>query len=308
MPRISLWSQKKTHDYHFFDKNIREQFYVGGTTAIIHKYIGTTETEDETDIQDIILLENRDRKYEKDMFELRGIYPVADNDFDLTVFNQFLTNDILYMTFHLNEMVEIMGRKLINGDVIELPHLLEDYALTADIPPLPKFYVVQDGNRAAEGFSATWYPHIWRVKLGPIQDAQEFGDILYNKPHHSTTAVEMDIANQVVTTAQEDDPVGGPETMISHLYNFETDRKPSIGHAFPSNPKEGDFFVRSDFTPKRMFQYKNNKWIRVYDNIEDRLWSTHTFNASKQLNNDEIFDGEPSKQSISDVVSTRTRQ
>ena len=41
------------------------------------------------------------------------------------------------MTFHLNEMVEILGRKLLSGDVIELPHLLEEYALDSDTSTNP---------------------------------------------------------------------------------------------------------------------------------------------------------------------------
>ena len=40
------------------------------------------------------------------------------------------------------------------------------------------FYAVSDGNRGGEGFSATWWPHIWRCKLEPITDSQEFDDIL----------------------------------------------------------------------------------------------------------------------------------
>ena len=86
---------------------------------------------------------------------MRGVYNVSDNDFDLTQFGVFLTNDTLYMTFHMNDMVETVGRKLMSGDVLELPHLVDDLALEVGKDPLPKFYVVQDANRGGEGFSQT---------------------------------------------------------------------------------------------------------------------------------------------------------
>jgi len=41
-----------------------------------------------------------------------------------------------------------------------------------------KFYQIEDANRASEGFSPTWWPHIWRVKISPIVDSQEFSDLL----------------------------------------------------------------------------------------------------------------------------------
>ena len=290
MPRISMWNPQKRNDYKFMDREIREQFHVGGTGSIIHKYVGPKDSLikddptqpqyqndnviNETSIQDLLLLENRDRKYEKDLYELRGVYNVSDNDFDLTQFGLFLTNDVLYMTFHLNEMVEVLGRKLMNGDVIELPHLVEEYALDADTPPIPKFYVVQDGNRGGEGFSATWHPHIWRVKLGPITDSQEFDDIIGTaneenslKDILSTFESEIDIRDAVVESAAQNDPISGGEALTDHLYNFiksEEDnfwdgKSVASGASFPSKPNAGDFFIRTDFQPNRLFVYRETR-------------------------------------------------
>ena len=123
MPRLSLWREDKGNDYHFIDGVIKEQFLVGGTGILIHKYLGPQETgpsddpsqpnnqasgtTNETSIQDVLFLENRDRKYDPDIYELRGHYNVNDNDFDLTQFGLFLSNDTIYLTFHINDMVEI---------------------------------------------------------------------------------------------------------------------------------------------------------------------------------------------------------
>lgn len=341
MPRLSLWKPEKTNDYKFMDRTIREQFHVGGTGAIVHKYLGPEETPatddptqpnyqndgfiNETSIQDLLFLENRDRKYEKDLYELRGVYNVSDNDFDLTQFGLFLTNDVLYMTFHINEMVELIGRKLINGDVIELPHLREEYALDANTPPIPKFYVVQDGNRGGEGFSATWWPHIWRVKLGPITDSQEFDDILGSaedddsiKNLFSTFQKEIDIRDAVVEGAADNDPLGGNTQLIDHLYNYYVDGNGNnfwttgvvaSGDSFPSGANQGDFFIRNDFQPARLFVYRESKWIRLYDNIDDRTWSDRTFNASTFVNNPKTDTNDvkeyEQRQSITDAILPR---
>ena len=38
----------------------------------------------ETNIQDLLFLENRDRKYDENIYRLRGIYNVQDVDFDMS--------------------------------------------------------------------------------------------------------------------------------------------------------------------------------------------------------------------------------
>ena len=78
-------------------------------------------------------------------------------------------------------MIDTIGRKLMNGDVLELPNLKDYHPLDTDIPrALPKYYVIQDAAFASEGFSQTWLPHLWRVKATPLVGAQEYNDILDN--------------------------------------------------------------------------------------------------------------------------------
>jgi hypothetical protein len=62
---------------------------------------------------------------------------------------------------------------------LELPHLLDYNPLKEDIPTaLKRFYQVTDSNYASEGFSQTWFPHLWRIKCEPLVDSQEFSQIL----------------------------------------------------------------------------------------------------------------------------------
>lgn len=170
-------------------------FTAGATDLYVHKYLGPTNqgasidyTQPEyaelnpTNIQDLLFLENRDRTYDPNIYRLRGHYNVQNLDFDLSQFGLFLNNDIIFITVHYNDMIDLVGRKLMVGDVIELPHLLDYNPLKETIPvALKRFYQITDGNFASEGFSPTWYPHLWRIKCEPLVDSQEFSQIL-NEP------------------------------------------------------------------------------------------------------------------------------
>jgi hypothetical protein len=200
MPRLSLWRPNKTNDYNFFDRTISEQFTVGATDLYIHKYLGPTNqgpsidyTQPEydalapTNIQDLLFLENRDRTYETSIYRLRGHYNVQNLDFDLSQFGLFLNNDIIFITVHYNDMIDIVGRKLMVGDVIELPHLVDYNPLKETIPvALKRFMQITDANFASEGFSQTWFPHLWRIKCEPLVDSEEFSQIL-NAPINEDT-------------------------------------------------------------------------------------------------------------------------
>lgn len=192
MPRLSLYHPTKSNDYRFFDRTISEMFTVGATDLYIHKYLGPTDqgasidytqpqydSLDPTNIQDLLFLENRDRTYDPNIYRLRGHYNVQNLDFDLSQFGLFLNNDIIFITIHYNDMIDLIGRKLMVGDVLELPHLLDYNPLKETIPvALKRFYQITDGNFASEGFSPTWYPHLWRIKCEPLVDSEEFSQIL----------------------------------------------------------------------------------------------------------------------------------
>ena len=252
MPRLSLYKPEKGKDYEFIDKRIYEMFTVGGTDVFVHKYLGPknpdsdTATADqprydavkETNIQDMLFMENRDRKYDPDIYSMRGIYNVQDIDFNMSQFGLFLSNDTLFMTIHITSSVKTLGRKIMPGDVIELPHLKDEYALNDYTVALKRFYVVEEVNRAAEGFSPTWYPHLYRVKLKQIVDSQEFKDILdlpaeEDNPGSgtlrdllSTYEREMQVNNAVIAQAEADAAKSGYDT--SHFYTVATKEDGSV--------------------------------------------------------------------------------
>ena len=188
-----MYRPNRTADYRFFDRTISEMYQVGGVDIYLHKYLGpqtgdntgnndaTLPKYDSTNplfIEDLLLLENRDRTYDTNIYVMRGVYKTQDIDFDLTQFGLFLNNDTLFITFSYTNMIDTMGRKLMSGDVLELPNLRDYNPLDSTIPrALPKWYVIQDAAFASEGFSQTWLPHLWRVKATPMVNAQEFDQI-----------------------------------------------------------------------------------------------------------------------------------
>jgi hypothetical protein len=444
MPKLSLWQKNKNADYQFFDRTIREMFHVGATDMYVHKYLGTHEqgatgdpsqpnytTNDVKNIQDVLFLENRDRKYDSDIYELRGAYTVSDIDFNLTQFGIMLENDAIVITFHINETLERLGRKLLAGDVLELPHLKDDWSLdTTQEFSLRRFYVIDDVANAAEGYSQTWYPHLYRVKAKPISDSQEFRDILKqptggkNKNGTNQTLQDLlsnfnqalDVNQAVVAKAEADAPLSGydtrqfyviptvddgvvsanttfvaagsggkiikvastanvgrgmhvvaaglaPNTLTvdevvdgstiklsatattlpanASFIRFVTytdgnsrdvltaksngwtvgyltgDGVPPNGYptgmgvAFPLGPSEGDFYLRLDYYPNRLFRFNGANWMKIEDNVRMTLTNTDTRNTQKAgfINNTKVntIGGKPvpERQSISQVLKPK---
>jgi hypothetical protein len=408
-----MWRENHTNDYKFMDRRISEEFTVGGTGVLLHKYLGTinqantyptsanvtantsvisfanvalfepgqnisgagiqantvifttnttvntitiskpvTETistgtainvywrdptqpiynnQSATNIQDLLWLENRDRKYDKDVYKMRGIYTVNDNDFDLQQFGIFLSADTVYMTFHLNDTVRMIGRKLMSGDVLELQHKKDYYPLDEAIPiSLKRYYVIQDVTFASEGFSQTWWPHLIRIKMSPLVDSQEYKDILnqitvgdndtpigqiisnYNKLNEINDAIIMQAENLVPKSGTDIDnlyvepllPDGSPGDPTGQTVDLTTLRVNSTfdfastqattpdtnipaylggdgnapngwpvvaGTSFPANPNIGDYALRLDYIPNRLFRWNGARWIKIEDNVRTDL-------------------------------------
>ncbi len=362
MPRLSLYRPEKGNDFKFIDKTIWEMFQVGGTDVFVHKYLGpgssvqgdspTTPSytsDNPANIQDLLFLENRDRKYDPDIYILRGVYSLQDTDFNLSQFGLFLQNDTIFITFHINDTVEKIGRKIIAGDVLELPHLKDEFALNDLQFALKRFYVIEEVTRAAEGFSVTWYPHLYRAKCKPLVDSQEFKQILdqamVDENGNSTSSTlrdimstyekEMQITQAILDQAEADSPKSGFDTTrffsiaqtddgkidlvtadgtdvpvsLEHRAtdengNYLTDsdgnyiytgytasavmNSPirdnnaeiwdgdvippngapfSSGIAFPSVASPGQFHLRTDYQPQRLFRFNGKRWVKYEDDV-----------------------------------------
>jgi hypothetical protein len=432
MPRLSLYRPNRTRDYQFIDRTISEMYTVGGVDIYVHKYLGPetggadsvlSGNADATqpvydalsplNIQDLLLLENRDRVYDQDIYVMRGVYNTQDVDFDLTQFGLFLNNDTIFITFHYNDMIDTFGRKLMTGDVLEMPNLLDYHPLNASIPePLPKYYVIQDAAYASEGFSQTWLPHLWRVKATPLTNAQEYKDILKKPVVQSTiwdpgnfypsgsvvnygdvyyqalqnVPADIDITNSnywreytpqtqsevfstrtkdeqindaILTQADVEVPLSGYETDKFFIMPTNPDGTPApstglstddlvtvdgtepgmavspsgpgytlgyltgdsippnglpvtTGVRFPDRAVDGDYCLRLDYFPNRLFRYNGRRWIKIEDSVRTNLNNSPTNNTlrSSFVNNPYTVRtsdlGEiPSRQSLSEVLRPR---
>jgi len=398
MPRLSLFRPNRQNDYKFLDRTIAEMYTVGGVDIYVHKYLGpkphgddsstqTGGTQDATQpaysydnplfIEDLLLIENRDRNYSQDIYVMRGVYALTDLDFDLTQFGLFLNNDTLYITFHYNDMINTLGRKLMAGDVLELPNLKDYHPLNTALPKaLPRYYVIQDGAFASEGFSPIWLPHLWRVKATPLVGAQEYNDIL-NKPFATdnvwdrgnyypsasivlngdtyyravqnvpvdtnitntsywqvytpasiqdsigTRVKDLELNNAILTQAEFEVPKSGYDNVKFYIVPTNADGTPADasnipsadytlvtidstnvtvdagavtprsngyaagyltgdglapnglpvtpGIAFPLNPRDGDYALRLDYFPNRLFRFSGKRWIKIEDNVRTNL-------------------------------------
>ena len=332
----------------------------------------------EKNIQDLFLLENRDRKYDTDIYPMRGIYTVQDTSFDLSQFGMFLQTGTLFMTFHINDLVQSLGRKMMNGDVLELQHLMDYYPLDDTLPvALKRFYVVSDCQNAASGFSQTWWPHLWRVKLNPLTDSQEYKDILdqikVDAPEwdptngnislgsvQSTLSTYQNINNAIIKEAEKEVPLSGYD--ISHLYiksTTEDGKYPgdpigvtsdgnvtvdsgsvttdyailspeavpegyltgsgltpngmpvTVGITFPGSPAVGDYALRTDYLPNRLFRYDGRRWVKLEDNVRTTLTpgADSTTQRSGFVNNTETYTNNSGnvtvRQSLSDALKAK---
>jgi len=431
MPRLSLYRPNRTRDYQFLDRTIHEMYTVGGLDIYVHKYLGpetggedsafsgnadaTQPVYDELNplnIQDLLLLENRDRVYAPDVYVMRGVYNQQDVDFDLTQFGLFLNNDTLFITFHYNDMIDVLGRKLMTGDVVELPNLRDFHPLNPNLPrALPKYYVIQDAAFASEGFSQTWLPHLWRVKATPLTDAQEYnsitdkpmvqeniwdngnfyptgtvvnyGDVYYQATQNvpagtditntnfwteytpdtisdlqGTRQKDYEINDAILTQADVEVPLSGYDPTKFYILPTQ-DGQPAnpdgltadstttvdgtqggmnvtpksdgytIGYltgdgiapnglpvtpgvAFPLNPVSGDYCLRLDYKPNRLFRYDGARWIKIEDKVRTDLNngpSNETLRSSFVNNTATVNTTDrgaiPSRQSLSELLKPR---
>ena len=368
-------------------------YTVGGLDILIHKYMGPQgagtdngnndatipnyATTNPLFIEDLLLLENRDRVYDPDVFIMRGVYRTQDIDFDLTQFGLFLNGDTLFITFHYNDMIDTFGRKLMVGDVIEIPNLRDYNPLdTTLVKSLPRYYVIQDGNFASEGFSQTWLPHLWRIKATPLVNAQEYSQIM-NQPFmpeniwdpgnfypsneivnnggtyytatgnvpagtpidavnpntglpywiattpntvgdkQSTRPKDLAINDAILAQAYEEVPLSGYDNVKFYILPTESSQPGSAGlttttggvsssgdepglevtpngfgyvqgyltgdtHApnglpvtpgvqFPPHPANGDYCLRLDYYPNRLFRFNGRAWLAISDNVRTDL-------------------------------------
>lgn len=384
---FKLWKGgQKTKDYYFQDRIAEEHIRRSGTSFLLHKYIGPFEQDskdstlflpknpkeiNEMVIQDVLLGENRDRRYSEDIIELTGTYNLNDAAFDISQFGMLQTGDSIIVEFHLNDHIEKVGRRLMTGDVIEVVHMRDDTSLDGNSPPIKKFYVIKEAIRPTTGFAPTWHNHIWRVTCSPIVDTQEYRDILHNQnktlsdedfnwftenilvgesdagvkdtsvtnetPNNPQSILDITYRQTSVLEEYYKEQVDKRSNYVRHLYFKEGDdlSKQNLirwmlngegfpdnftgtaivsGDTFPTNPIEGDFFIRNDYSPERLFKRVGKRWRAINDVWRQEWVPAHRIlesyiNNERQtsigIREDQTFD---ERQPVSKVILPKTKK
>jgi hypothetical protein len=188
---------------------------------MFHNHIAT----DEENIQDKILLENRDRDYADDPALLKGSYDLIDITTELSKFGIELPSQQIYMTVNFNSCVAVIGRPLIIGDIVELP---SEAQWSAEMRKILKWLEVTDVSWSTEGYTPGWQPTLLRVILQPAFASQEtqdiFGDLaeeelpdelgLVDKGdgRHAHYQDYSDISQTIIADAKDMVPEAGRET------------------------------------------------------------------------------------------------
>jgi len=197
---------------------------------MFHNYIAT----DESNVQDKVFLENRDREYDKESLLLKGSYDLLDTQSELSRFGIEVPSQSFYLNVSFSSCVALLGRPLIIGDIIEMP---SEAQYSAEMIRILKWMEVTDVAWSTEGYTPGWQPTMLRVVLQPAYASQEtqdiFGDLaeadipdglglVENYGDGRTGAFQdySDISQTIIAMAKEDVPVAGAE-YTSQIRKFE---------------------------------------------------------------------------------------
>jgi hypothetical protein len=188
---------------------------------------------------------------------------------------------------------------------------------------------------------------LWRVRLTPLVDSQEYKDILNNMSAGnggilganttplgqvvSTLQTYLNINSAIVQQAEADVPESGydtskmftlsidpltgnsmadtpqtaDESITADNVDFDADNgvlspankiggylvgdgtapngyATSAGISFPSYPTQGDYFLRLDYMPNRLFRFDGVRWVKIEDSVRTNLTPGASNNLSQR--------------------------
>jgi hypothetical protein len=127
-------------------------------------------------VQDKILMENRNRDYSPEPIYMKCRYDPQDIQTDLAKFGigfEMLSNSYtIQMSFA--SCVAQLGRPIIIGDILNLP---SETQYTPTMEPILKWLEVTDVGWDSSSFSAAWRPVLYRVIAQPLMASEETQDI-----------------------------------------------------------------------------------------------------------------------------------
>lgn len=150
-----------------------------------------------TNIQDKILLENRDRDYQSDATELRGFYDPQSPNTDLSRFGLELPSLNYQIKINFDQCISMLGRPIVIGDIIELPSEIQ---YTPDLIPIKKYLEVTDVTWDSTTYTPGWEPTMLLITAMPAIASQETQDIFGDLSKHidSSGLFDNDDGNEII--------------------------------------------------------------------------------------------------------------
>jgi hypothetical protein len=197
----------------------------------LHDYVATAQS----NIQDDIFLENRDRNYSTTEINLKGYYDIQTPMLDFTRFGAELPQLSYQIKLNFNNCISLLGRPIVIGDVIELP---SEVQYTPDLRPIKKYVEVGDVAWDAMSFTPGWQPTMLLVTAAPAIASQETQDIFGDLANNVTTPDLLvgwqdysDVSESIVRKSKSRVPELGDDSnnVIRQLEQAALDKAASVG-------------------------------------------------------------------------------
>jgi len=121
-------------------------------------------------IEDRILLENRDVDYSTDPIKMKCYYTPIDVVANASKFGFFQEENIYNISVSFGQAVALLGRPFVIGDIVELP---SEKQFTPSLQPVLKYLQVTDVAWQTTSYTASWTPTMQRLLAVPALATQE---------------------------------------------------------------------------------------------------------------------------------------
>lgn len=128
---------------------------------------------DVSNIQDKILMENRDRDYAVVPTRLKGYYELVSPQTMVTMFGMEVPTTYT-IKVNFNTCVALLGRPIVIGDIIELP---SEAQYSPSLTSIKKYLQVKDVTWDSATYTAGWVPLMLMILAEPAFASQETQDI-----------------------------------------------------------------------------------------------------------------------------------
>lgn len=202
-----------------------------------------------SNIQDKILLENRDRDYNQSPILLKGFYELVQANTDLRRFG--IEMEASYsIRVNFNTCVAILGRPVIIGDILELP---SETQYTPDLRAVKRYLEVTDVTWDPSSYTPGWMPTMMLLTALPALASQEtqdiFGDLAAkvdtsglfdnNDGNHPKWQDNSNITQAIKTKALQDVPEKGSEGSNSIREFEQSELDAAVAAKIPHMSKYG---------------------------------------------------------------------